>query len=212
MPRVRSLACGAGLALAVACTACTTGSPGRPGAADRAGPGRPVITVGSFDFPESVLLAYLYSAALAAKGYPVRVLSGLGTRELVDPALMAGLVQLVSEYTGSALEFASLGRIHATASVAATARALARSMAERGIVTGRPASAQDVNAIVVTAATAARYRLRTISDLATGRPPRRRRWPGPGASPRPTASATPTPATSTIRPDRAPAATTAARW
>ncbi len=35
--------------------------------------------------------------------------------------------------------------------------------------------------------------------------------PGPGASPWTTASATPTPATSTTRPDRAPAATTAAR-
>jgi osmoprotectant transport system substrate-binding protein len=90
----------------------------------------------------------------------------LGTRELVDPALMAGLVQLVPEYTGSALEFVSLGRVHATASVAATARALTRSMAERGLVTGHPAAAQDGNAIVVTAATAARYRLRTIADLA----------------------------------------------
>jgi len=123
--------------------------------------------VGSFDFPESVLLAYLYADTLTGKGYPVRVLANLGTRELVDPSLMAGLVQLVPEYTGSALEFVSLGRVHATANVAATARALARSMAERGLVTGRPAAAQDGNAIVVTAATAARYHLRTISDLAT---------------------------------------------
>jgi osmoprotectant transport system substrate-binding protein len=125
-----------------------------------------VITVGSFDFPESILLAYLYANVLAGKGYPVRVLPDLGTRELVDPALMAGLIQLVPEYTGSALEFASLGRVHATASVATTASALATSMAARGLVTGRPAPAQDGNAIVVTAATAARYRLRTISDLA----------------------------------------------
>jgi osmoprotectant transport system substrate-binding protein len=137
-----------------------------PAAAQRAAAGHAVITVGSFDFPESVLLAYLYADALAGKGYPVRVLPGLGTRELVDPALLAGLIQLVPEYTGSALEFASLGRIHATASVATTARALTRSMAARGIVTARPASAQDGNAIVVTAATAARYDLRTISDLA----------------------------------------------
>jgi len=126
-----------------------------------------VITVGSFNFPESILLAYLYADVLAGKGYPVRVLPDLGTRELVDPALMAGLVQLVPEYTGSALEFASLGRVRATSRVATTASALARTMASRGLVTGRPAAAQDGNAIVVTAATAARYRLRTISDLAT---------------------------------------------
>ena len=72
------------------------------------------------------MLAYLYADALAGRGYPVRVLPGLGTRELVDPALMTGLLQLVPEYTGSALEFVSLGRVHATASVAATAAALAR--------------------------------------------------------------------------------------
>ena len=153
------------LALTVACAACTTASSQAP-TARGPGSGSAVITIGSFDFPESTLLAYLYADVLAGKGYPVRVLPNLGTRELVAPALMVGLVQLVPEYTGSALEFASLGRVHATASVATTASALAASMASRGLVTGRPAAAQDGNAIVVTAATAARYRLRTISDLA----------------------------------------------
>jgi len=167
VPQPRSLVRAACLALAVACAACSAASSrALPAAAQRAAAGSAVITVGSFDFPESVLLAYLYADALAGKGYPVRILPGLGTRELVDPALAAGLVQLVPEYTGSALEFVSLGRIHATASIAATARALARSMAARGILTAEPAAAQDGNAIVVTAATAARYDLRTISDLA----------------------------------------------
>jgi osmoprotectant transport system substrate-binding protein len=129
-----------------------------------------VITVGSFDFPESVLLAYLYAGALSARGYPVRVLPDLGSRELVEPALMTGLVQLVPEYTGSALEFVSLGQAHATADVAATAAALAEWMAARGLVTARPAAAQDANAIVVTGATASRYRLRTIADLARAAP------------------------------------------
>jgi osmoprotectant transport system substrate-binding protein len=124
-----------------------------------------VITVGSFDFPESVLLAYLYAGVLSARGYTVRVLPDLGSRELVEPALMTGLVQLVPEYTGSALEFVSLGRVHATASVATTARNLEGWMGGRGIIVARPAAAQDANAIVVTAATAARYRLRTVSDL-----------------------------------------------
>jgi len=153
------------LVLAVACAACTTAGGQAPTTARGPGSGDGVITVGSFNFPESILLAYLYADVLAGKGYPVRVLPDLGTRELVDPALMAGLIQLVPEYTGSALEFASLGRVHATARVATTASALAKTMASRGLVTGRPAAAQDGNAIVVTAATAARYRLRTISDL-----------------------------------------------
>ena len=155
------------IALVMACAACTTsGGRGPPGP----NAGRAVITVGSFDFPESVLLAYLYVGALSARGYPARVLPDLGSREMVDPALMTGLVQLVPEYAGSALEFVSLGRVQVTASVATTDRALATSMAERGIIIGRPAAAQDGNAIVVTAATAARYRLRTISDLASVAP------------------------------------------
>jgi osmoprotectant transport system substrate-binding protein len=159
----------AGLALGVACASCTASgsSPVPPPAASS---GSAVITVGSFDFPESELLAYLYADALSARGYPVRVLPDLGSRELVEPALMTGLVQLVPEYTGSALEFVSLGRVHATASVATTARNLERWMRARGIIIARPALAQDSNAIVVTAATAARYRLRTVSDLTAAAP------------------------------------------
>jgi osmoprotectant transport system substrate-binding protein len=165
--RQRRLACAVGLALALACAACTTSGGRSPPASAPAGDAsRAVITVGSFDFPESVLLAYLYADALSARGYPVRVLPDLGSRELVDPALMAGLIQVVPEYTGSALEFVSLGRAQATARVMATARALASWMAARGVITAQPAAAQDGNAIVVTGATAARYRLRRVSDLA----------------------------------------------
>jgi osmoprotectant transport system substrate-binding protein len=126
--------------------------------------------VGSFNFPESVLLAHIYASALAAKGFPVRVLPDLGTRELVEPALMTGLVQLVPEYTGSALNFISLGRQPATSNAAQTYRYLARSAARRGLVAAQPAPAQDANAIVVTAATAAKYHLRSIADLAKAPP------------------------------------------
>ena len=134
-----------------------------PAAAGRHGA---VITVGSFDFPESVLLAEIYGQALAAAKFPVRILPNLGPREVVDPALVDGLVQLVPEYAGSALEFFSLGRLSATSNAAAANKALAASVAGRGLVAARPAPAQDANAIVVTAATAARYRLRSIADLA----------------------------------------------
>ena len=125
-----------------------------------------VITVGSFDFPESVLLAEIYGQALAANRFPVRIMPGIGAREVVDPALVDGLVQLVPEYAGSALEFFSLGRLSATSGAGAANRALAETVAGRGLVVARPAPAQDANAIVVTAATAARYGLRSIADLA----------------------------------------------
>jgi osmoprotectant transport system substrate-binding protein len=167
MARRRNVLPVACLALAVLCGACTSsGSHGSPGQARAAGHPGATITVGSFDFPESVLLGYIYADALAAKGFPVRVLPDLGPRELVDPALMAGLIQLVPEYSGSALDFMSLGRRSATSDTAATYRSLARLAQSRGLVAARPAPAQDANAIVVTAATAARYHLRSIADLA----------------------------------------------
>jgi osmoprotectant transport system substrate-binding protein len=159
------LAAGVGLALAL--TACTSSS-GR--AAQEAHEKNAVITVGSFDFPESVLLAQIYGQALAADGFPVRVLPDLGPRELVDPALMNGLLQVVPEYAGSALEFVSLGRRVPTADAQATNSALDSLLAGRDLLAARPAAAQDANAIVVTAATAARYGLRSIADLAAVAP------------------------------------------
>lgn len=155
------------LALAATCCACTSASgsrlAGQAGGATRHGA---VVTVGSFDFPESVLLADLYAGALAAQRFPARVLPDLGPREVVDPALMSGLVQIVPEYSGSALEFISVGRLSATSDATATSRALAEQAASRGLVAGRPSAAQDGNVIVVTAATAARYGLRSIAGLA----------------------------------------------
>jgi osmoprotectant transport system substrate-binding protein len=153
--------------LALALSACSSAG-GRVGSA-ASQPPRPhgtVITVGSFDFPESVLLAEIYGQALAAEKLPVRVLPDLGPRELVDSALMNGLLQIVPEYAGSALEFFSLGRMSVGSDSGAATKALAGWVAGRGLIAGSPAPAQDSNAIVVTAATAARYHLRSITDLA----------------------------------------------
>jgi osmoprotectant transport system substrate-binding protein len=149
------------------CAACG-GMAGRGPPSGAGGTGRPgaLITVGSFDFPESVLLAEIYGGALAARGFPVRIQPDLGSREIVDPALMGGLLQVVPEYAGSAVDFLSLGRVPATSDVAATNRALAGLVARQQLVVGHPAAAQDANVIVVTAATAARYHLRSVADLA----------------------------------------------
>lgn len=124
------------------------------------------IVVGSFDFPESILLANIYADALHAQGFPTRVLPNLGPREVVMPALLSGLIQLVPEYAGSALAFVSLGQVTPTSDETATHRALQRSAERRGLVAARPAAAQNTNAIVVTQATARRHYLETIDDLA----------------------------------------------
>ena len=98
------------LGLAAALAACSSATGRAPSAAAQAGRQGMVLSVGSFNFPESVLLAEIYGQALAAAKFPVRILPDLGPREVVDTALMDGRLQLVPEYAGSAMEFFSLGR------------------------------------------------------------------------------------------------------
>lgn len=128
------------------------------------------ITVASFDFPESELLGDIYGLALRRQGYEVRFARRIGPRELVDPALSRGLVELVPEYAGTALGFLSLGKARATPDVTSTHRALQRTLRGSELVALEPAPAQDSNAIVVTPQTARKFGLRTISDLARVRP------------------------------------------
>ncbi len=123
------------------------------------------ITVGSFDFTESTVLAETYSQALEHGGYTVRRAFSLGPREFVGPALDAGLVELVPEYAGTASEFRSLGNAKSTYDVQATHAALGHWLLGHPIVAPAPAPAQDGNAFVVTRATAGRYHLRRVSDL-----------------------------------------------
>ena len=95
--RSRALLC---LLLALVCVACG-GQPGRREPEPR-DPGR--LRIASFDFPESRVLAELYAHALRQAGFEVEVLSGLGTREIVAPAMQQGLVDLVVDYSGSLLD------------------------------------------------------------------------------------------------------------
>ena len=89
MIKGRTLLHAACFALAVLGAACTDpGNRSSSAQAGTAGPSGAVITAGSFGFPKSAL----------------------GTRELVDQALMNGLIQLVPGYAGSALDFVSGGR------------------------------------------------------------------------------------------------------
>jgi osmoprotectant transport system substrate-binding protein len=123
------------------------------------------VTVASFDFPESELLAQLYGQALEADGYDVDLALGVGPRELVQPALARGLVEFVPEYAGSAMQFLSRGGPRPTSDQAATYAALQRQLRDRPLVALAPSPAQDANAVVVTATVAERYGLTTVSDL-----------------------------------------------
>jgi osmoprotectant transport system substrate-binding protein len=136
--------------------ACSTPRPGPVPPRDDA------IVVGSFNFAESRLLGEVYAQALERAGFSVRRELDLGTRELVEPALERGLIELVPEYGGSLATFLS-----GDDGSAAGSTSLDGLLAERGLVALDAAPAQDRNAVVVTADVAARFHLRTVSDLAS---------------------------------------------
>jgi osmoprotectant transport system substrate-binding protein len=128
-------------------------------------PQRPTITVTSFDFPESEILAEVYGQALRRSGYPVEAVPRLGPREIVEPALEQGRVDLVPGYLGSGLNFLYEQQRVATADPRKTHALLERALRPRGLSALGFTPAQDRNGFVVTGDMARRHKLERISDL-----------------------------------------------
>jgi osmoprotectant transport system substrate-binding protein len=164
------------IAVALAAAAC-----GREAPLDTTALDDRAVTVASFNFPESVLLAEIYAQALEEQGYPVERQLGLGPRELVEPSLERGLVEFVPEYAGSALQFLTGGTGTAPSDETQTHRLLTDAFAERGVSVLAPAPAQDQNGFAVRSETAERYALTTLSQLAKVAP--ELAFGGPGECP-----------------------------
>ena len=148
---VRKRAVGAILFVALVATACGSGdSDGEP------------IAVGSFAFNESVIVAEIYAQALEAEGFEVERRLNLGNREVVKPALESGEVDLVPEYVGTLAGFLGATPTSDSESTWNDAKA---AFEESGVTLLQFSPAQDKNAYVVTAETAAEYSLSTVSDL-----------------------------------------------
>jgi osmoprotectant transport system substrate-binding protein len=153
------------LAFILSTAACHSGSKSAGSSASALGDD--AITVGSFGFAESELLAETYSQALERGGYKIRRAFDLGPREFVGPALVGGLVELVPEYAGTALLYFSAGSVPPSQDVASTHDALAKALAGRHVTALGAAPAQNANTFAVTRDTATRYGLHDLSDLAT---------------------------------------------
>jgi osmoprotectant transport system substrate-binding protein len=120
------------------------------------------IRVASFDFEESAVVAEIYVQALNGAGLDAGHVPRVGAREIVLPALERGLIDVVPEYVGSALEF--LGAPPARDAPTSVGR-LRPLLEARGIDVLSPSPAQSRNGLVVEAATATEHGLRTVSDL-----------------------------------------------
>ncbi|MFC0503875.1 glycine betaine ABC transporter substrate-binding protein [Micromonospora costi] len=135
------------------------------------GPGGQIV-VGAGNFSESETLAELYRIALTSAGYQVRV-QQIGNRELYEPALEKGEIQVIPEYAASMAEFLNTkangqGAPQASSpDIEKTVAALKAAGDKVGITFGAPSAAQDQNAFAVTTAFADKYGVRTLSDLAS---------------------------------------------
>ncbi|MGA5303311.1 glycine betaine ABC transporter substrate-binding protein [Nucisporomicrobium flavum] len=129
------------------------------------------LTVGAANFSENATLGELYNIVLTAAGYTVKV-QQIGNRELYEPALEKGEIDVVPEYAATLATFLSgkvdgKGAKDPSSSDLNTTMANLKALGEKaGLVFGTPSSAQDQNAFAATQAFADKYGVKTLSDLA----------------------------------------------
>jgi glycine betaine/choline ABC-type transport system substrate-binding protein len=128
------------------------------------GSGKGSITVGSANFAESTMLANMYADVLKNAGYGTTVKANLGAREVTEPALESGQLDLMPEYAGNYLTF--LDKTIGSLPLDQTVAKLQTTAAPKGLTVLEASLATDADSIAVTKATAATYSLVKISDLA----------------------------------------------
>jgi osmoprotectant transport system substrate-binding protein len=129
------------------------------------------LVVGAANFSESQTIAELYRVVLVAAGYDASTQT-IGNRELYEPALEKGEIQVIPEYVGTLTEFLNKKVNGASAKALAsgdldkTVSALKELGDKTGLLFGKPAEAADQNAFAVTKAFADKNGLKTLSDFA----------------------------------------------
>ncbi|MFE0187168.1 ABC transporter substrate-binding protein [Streptomyces sp. NPDC058989] len=158
-------------------TGCATGPSLETRSAITASPGdSSELAIGSAGFTESELLARMYAALLDHAGYRTHVLT-VGNRELYEPALEAGQIDVVPEYAATfadwlnAKDKGSKAAPVASPDLGTTMAVLRRLAARRGLTVLPPGRAVDQNAFAVSAAYARKHHLKTLSDLGRAKLP-----------------------------------------
>lgn len=128
------------------------------------------LTIGSAGFTESDLLAQMYALLLNQAGYKTSMLT-VANRELYEPALESGQIDVVPEYAATFADWLN-AKTHGpdappvgSPDLTATMKALRSLAAPRGLTVLDPGRAVDQNAFAVTAKYAEQHRLKTLSDL-----------------------------------------------
>ncbi len=159
------LGAAAGLSMALALTACGGGNPLEESTSGGgAGSSGAPIVVGSANFPENAILAEIYAGALNAAGVEATTKLNIGAREVYIKAIEDGSVDVVPDYSGNLLGFVD------SANTVTDPEGIIAALPEKlpaGLSVLEASAAEDKDALVVTAETAAKYgNLKTIEDLA----------------------------------------------
>jgi osmoprotectant transport system substrate-binding protein len=162
----RILALGASMvALALVTTSC--GSTG--GTSSSTSP-KGAITIASFNFSESIILAHIYGGALKNKGYTITYRDKLGPREIVEPALENGQIDLYAGYAATDLTFIEKKQsvaLDAGGDATVNVQKINSLLSSKNIKALNPSPAIDQNSFAVTKAEADQYHLTKLSDLSS---------------------------------------------
>ncbi len=129
------------------------------------------LTVGGANFTEMLVMQEMYKLLLEDAGYTVTVQS-VDNRELYEPALESGDIDVVPEYLATMTEFLNHADngpdapTIATSDAAATVAVVTPIAEAHGLTVLDPAEAIDANGFAVTQEFAQQNNLTTLSDLA----------------------------------------------
>jgi len=123
------------------------------------------IKIGSDDFYESSVVAEMWAQVLEAKGFKVDRHFNIGARQVRQPALEQGQIDLVPEYVGSGLGY--YDKTKTTGDGQKNHDELQTIVANKGggLTVFNISPGEDTNAFVVRADTASQFNLAKISDL-----------------------------------------------
>jgi glycine betaine/choline ABC-type transport system substrate-binding protein len=123
------------------------------------------ITVGTSNVPESEIVGQMYAQALQKAGADVTVKPDVGGRQATTQGLEGGTLDLVPELTTSLLTYLNPDAV-TSSDAGTTYTSVRKAAAKKGIAVLAPSLLNRAQVFVVTPATAAKYHLRTVSDLA----------------------------------------------
>ncbi len=178
-PRRRSLGLLAGAgAVGLLLTACggssdafSSGTTSAPAGAS-AGASK-TLTVGGANFTEMAIVQQLYGQLLAKNGYTITY-KAVQNREIYEPALEKGEIDVVPDYAATLANFMSKkagGGDVATTDATETVQKMQPLLEKVGLAALTPSPALNANAFVVTKKFAQENNLKTLSDLgALGKP------------------------------------------